>query len=157
MSTHSGSSSHTSAVVLCECGNPSPLTRSWTRKNPGRRFYGCKARREGACFVGCGFFRWYDDAVRCGWQHSALIEAQALMGEHRHEIGVLKAKLSNLTGGPNESEKLVRESLEKECDTLRRDVVVLRERCTGLKNVIAASCAVFAVCMCVILTMWVSL
>lgn len=153
MSMCSRSTSHSSAVVLCDCGIPSPLSRSRTRKNPGRRFYGCKGRREGVGLVSYGFFRWYDDAVTCGWQHFALIEAQSLMEEQRHKIGVLKAKVSNVCFAASRSEKMPSEALEKECESLMRDVVVLKERCIGLKNVIAAACVVFGGCLGVILAM----
>ncbi|XP_057425474.1 uncharacterized protein LOC130718863 [Lotus japonicus] len=44
--------------VICDCGVVSPLRTSWTRENPGRRFYGCglyqgRKRR-------CVFFQWHD-------------------------------------------------------------------------------------------------
>ncbi|XP_050238268.1 uncharacterized protein LOC126687754 [Mercurialis annua] len=42
----------------CKCAFSvkAPIWVSWTRENPGRRFYGC---RKGA--IGCGFFDWYDE------------------------------------------------------------------------------------------------
>ncbi|KAG5550662.1 hypothetical protein RHGRI_015567 [Rhododendron griersonianum] len=27
--------------IICFCGEPAPLTKSETQKNPGRRFFGC--------------------------------------------------------------------------------------------------------------------
>ncbi|KAK3444659.1 hypothetical protein EUGRSUZ_A00901 [Eucalyptus grandis] len=42
---------------LCFCGLPSPRRTSWTRRNPGRRFYGCARYREGSK---CKYFEWVD-------------------------------------------------------------------------------------------------
>ncbi|KAF8031157.1 hypothetical protein BT93_D0379 [Corymbia citriodora subsp. variegata] len=42
---------------FCYCGLPSPRRTSWTRMNPGRRFYGCARYREGSK---CKYFKWID-------------------------------------------------------------------------------------------------
>ncbi|KAK3406212.1 hypothetical protein EUGRSUZ_K02370 [Eucalyptus grandis] len=42
---------------FCFCGFPSPRRTSWTRTNPGRRFYGCARYREGSK---CKYFKWVD-------------------------------------------------------------------------------------------------
>ncbi|CAL1382850.1 unnamed protein product [Linum trigynum] len=45
---------------FCRCGLASDLKKSWTKANPGRRFYGCsKYGTDGAC----NFFRWHDPVV----------------------------------------------------------------------------------------------
>ncbi|KAF8036259.1 hypothetical protein BT93_C2084 [Corymbia citriodora subsp. variegata] len=41
---------------FCYCGLPSPRRTSWTRMNPGRRFYGARYR-EGSK---CKYFKWID-------------------------------------------------------------------------------------------------
>ncbi|KAG5550661.1 hypothetical protein RHGRI_015567 [Rhododendron griersonianum] len=32
--------------IICFCGEPAPLTKSETQKNPGRRFFGCTNYKE---------------------------------------------------------------------------------------------------------------
>ncbi|KAL5137109.1 hypothetical protein HKD37_10G027527 [Glycine soja] len=62
------SSSYTSEVrsrVFCLCNIETPLVTSWTKENPGRRFYGCglyKARNINLDTgrKGCNFFQWHD-------------------------------------------------------------------------------------------------
>lgn len=76
------------------------------------------------------------------------------MEQQKHEIGLLKAKVSNVSVSASRRENMLRKVLEKECAALKRDVVVLRESCIGLKNVIAAGCGVVAVCVGVIFTVW---
>ncbi|XP_058751698.1 uncharacterized protein LOC131624801 [Vicia villosa] len=45
--------------VRCFCDLDSPLTTSWTTRNPGRRFNGCGLfKLQGR--KGCDFFSWYD-------------------------------------------------------------------------------------------------
>ncbi|OMO89187.1 Zinc finger, GRF-type [Corchorus olitorius] len=36
--------------VLCYCKQVSPISTSWTKENPGRRFYGCSRYRVGVSF-----------------------------------------------------------------------------------------------------------
>ncbi|KAF7849135.1 hypothetical protein BT93_L1213 [Corymbia citriodora subsp. variegata] len=40
---------------FCYCGLPSPRRTSWTRMNPGRRFYGCARYRK---WSKCKYFKW---------------------------------------------------------------------------------------------------
>ncbi|KAL4586046.1 hypothetical protein LXL04_010677 [Taraxacum kok-saghyz] len=43
----------------CYCGKEAPCTISWSEKNPGRRYYGCKYWPDEK--EDCGYFDWYDD------------------------------------------------------------------------------------------------
>ncbi|XP_058752912.1 uncharacterized protein LOC131639290 [Vicia villosa] len=48
--------------VRCFCDLDSPLTTSWTKENPGRRFNGCGLYKlQGR--KGCNFFNWYDEEM----------------------------------------------------------------------------------------------
>ncbi|KAG5536651.1 hypothetical protein RHGRI_024168 [Rhododendron griersonianum] len=47
--------------IFCYCGEPTPLRKSGTQKNPGRRFFGC------ANYEDCGFFCWYEPCILQGW------------------------------------------------------------------------------------------
>ncbi|KAK8552167.1 hypothetical protein V6N13_120586 [Hibiscus sabdariffa] len=47
---------------ICGCGYPAKLTTSWSNRNPGRRFFGCK--NYGSFFhKHCRFFCWYDPPI----------------------------------------------------------------------------------------------
>lgn len=142
--------------VFCDCGFPSPVNRSWTRKNPGRRFYGCKGRRQGSGYINCGFFRWYDDEILTGWKNLALSEAQTIMEDLKHEIGDLKCKVTTITLEAVNRENAKCEALRLECEAERREVLVLKERCNGLRNVLLASSIGFAVCIGGMMVMWTS-
>ncbi|XP_050222581.1 uncharacterized protein LOC126672670 [Mercurialis annua] len=46
----------------CRCYS-NPIARvytSWTEKNPGRRFYGCRSYKRGG---GCDFFEWFEEPM----------------------------------------------------------------------------------------------
>ncbi|KAI8535603.1 hypothetical protein RHMOL_Rhmol10G0186800 [Rhododendron molle] len=49
--------------IFCYCGEPTPLRKSGTQKNPGRRFFGC-ANYE--LKLDCGFFCWYEPCILQG-------------------------------------------------------------------------------------------
>ncbi|GJZ64355.1 zinc finger, GRF-type containing protein [Tanacetum coccineum] len=42
-------------MVICGCGNEDKIKTSWTDRNLGRRFYGCRMEA-----TNCGFFGWVD-------------------------------------------------------------------------------------------------
>ncbi|KAM0046911.1 putative DNA topoisomerase transcription factor GRF family [Helianthus debilis subsp. tardiflorus] len=42
--------------VICDCGSGTILLTSWTRSNPGRRFYSCVGGT-------CGFVTWADPPI----------------------------------------------------------------------------------------------
>ncbi|KAL8224172.1 hypothetical protein R6Q57_019647 [Mikania cordata] len=54
-SSMSSSSSMADQLLMCSCGSSTSCTTSWTRRNPGRRFYCCKKKGRG-----CGFVAWAD-------------------------------------------------------------------------------------------------
>ncbi|KAM7525327.1 hypothetical protein LguiA_015229 [Lonicera macranthoides] len=57
MSLNSVSSSGEScSYVTCFCGEPAPIRVSWTSRNSGRRFFGCRSYSNN----GCNFFDWVD-------------------------------------------------------------------------------------------------
>ncbi|KAL8193322.1 hypothetical protein R6Q57_026903 [Mikania cordata] len=57
-SSMSSSSSMADQLVMCLCGSSTSCTTSWTRRNPGRRFYCCKKKGKG-----CGFVAWADPPI----------------------------------------------------------------------------------------------
>ncbi|KAL8530920.1 hypothetical protein ACS0TY_007807 [Phlomoides rotata] len=61
MSSCSSFSNVAGRLVLCDCGIEARLRTSWTKLNPGRRFYGCRAWRVNG--GGCSFFEWLDDEI----------------------------------------------------------------------------------------------
>ncbi|KAI8530097.1 hypothetical protein RHMOL_Rhmol11G0029100 [Rhododendron molle] len=46
--------------MFCFCGEPTPLRKSGTQKNPGRRFFGC------ANYKSVIFFCWYEPCILQG-------------------------------------------------------------------------------------------
>ncbi|KAG5532345.1 hypothetical protein RHGRI_026842 [Rhododendron griersonianum] len=46
--------------MFCFCGKPTPLRKSGTEKNPGRRFFGCANYKV---HMDCGFFCWYEPSI----------------------------------------------------------------------------------------------
>ncbi|KAK8523230.1 hypothetical protein V6N12_047758 [Hibiscus sabdariffa] len=51
----------TNMIPVCNCGIPAEMRTSWTKANPGRRFFGCpnfgKKTRK------CHFFKWFDPEI----------------------------------------------------------------------------------------------
>ncbi|OIS97774.1 hypothetical protein A4A49_62458, partial [Nicotiana attenuata] len=48
----------TPRVDSCRCDHECQLKTSWSPSNPGRRFYGCKIKKDKG---GCNYFRWFHD------------------------------------------------------------------------------------------------
>jgi hypothetical protein len=44
----------------CYCGMKTYLRTSWTRKNPGRRFFGCARYGKGP---NCKYFEWFEPRI----------------------------------------------------------------------------------------------
>ncbi|KAH6801338.1 hypothetical protein C2S52_001802 [Perilla frutescens var. hirtella] len=77
MDSHSSSSSSTSyrrqqssnlqeGRNVCKCGVTEVIWTSWTKENPGRRFYGCRNYRPSKGVipkVGCNHFKWCDEEM----------------------------------------------------------------------------------------------
>ncbi|KAL8529914.1 hypothetical protein ACS0TY_004739 [Phlomoides rotata] len=61
MSSCSSFSNAPGSLVSCDCGMEARIRTSWTKFNPGRRFYGCRAWRVNG--GGCSFFQWADDEM----------------------------------------------------------------------------------------------
>ncbi|CDY42340.1 BnaC02g17170D [Brassica napus] len=143
------SSSRNNNGVLCHCKCEAPIVRAWTRENPGRRFYGCRGFGVGNGHESCNFFRWYDVEKPHGWQYLALQEAREIMQEQKEEIANLRAKVRSLTHEcSNEfSRELEDEMKEKgeECEALKREVLILSERSSMLRNALVASYVGFGV------------
>ncbi|XBI62264.1 hypothetical protein VPH35_042916 [Triticum aestivum] len=66
--------------VMCHCSTPRKAPRwiSWSRQNPGRRYYSC----VDAMHSGCGFVQWHDDPLPTFWSE--------LIGDLRDEVWRLK-------------------------------------------------------------------
>ncbi|KAH7847502.1 hypothetical protein Vadar_026853 [Vaccinium darrowii] len=47
---------------ICNCGKPSPIRKSKTKENPGRRFLGCGNYENGK--RNCDYFYWIDPAPK---------------------------------------------------------------------------------------------
>ncbi|KAL8491687.1 hypothetical protein ACS0TY_023330 [Phlomoides rotata] len=52
---------HPVAWFRANCGMEARIRTSWTKFNPGRRFYGCRASRVNG--GGCSFFEWLDEEM----------------------------------------------------------------------------------------------
>lgn len=83
------------------------------------------------------------------WQYLALQEAREIMQEQKEEIANLRAKVRSLTHEcSNEfSRELEDEMKEKgeECEALKREVLILSERSSMLRNSLVASYVGFGV------------
>ncbi|XP_057532873.1 uncharacterized protein LOC130810758 [Amaranthus tricolor] len=95
MSSSSGSSSAigNSQPTRCYCGMQIAMMRSWTPKNPGRRFMVCKLYDIESGRRGCSFFRWID-ADQVEWQRVIINELVEAKKELRNEVNVLRGPLS---------------------------------------------------------------
>ncbi|KAL4311510.1 hypothetical protein GQ457_01G005740 [Hibiscus cannabinus] len=51
----------TNSSPLCYCGVPAALRTSWTKDNPGRRFFGCPNFQKK--IRNCRFFKWFDAEI----------------------------------------------------------------------------------------------
>ncbi|KAH7857674.1 hypothetical protein Vadar_015240 [Vaccinium darrowii] len=57
-SSSSASSTFQIEYSICHCGKPSPMRKSKTKENPGRRFLGCGNYEKGK--KNCEYFYWID-------------------------------------------------------------------------------------------------
>ncbi|KAH7866663.1 hypothetical protein Vadar_023367 [Vaccinium darrowii] len=57
-SSSSASSTFQIEYPTCNCGKPSPMRKSKTKENPGRRFLGCGNYEKGK--KNCDYFYWID-------------------------------------------------------------------------------------------------
>ncbi|XBI47786.1 hypothetical protein VPH35_111655 [Triticum aestivum] len=71
--------------MMCHYKPPrkAPSWISWSRLNPGRRYYSCVDAMHG----GCGFVDWHDDPLPTFWSE--------LIGDLRDEVWKLKGATSN--------------------------------------------------------------
>ena len=95
MSSSSGSSRaiENSQPCRCYCGMRIAIMRSWTPKNPGRRFMACKLYDIESGRRGCSFFRWID-ADQVEWQRVTINELVEVKKELMNEVIVLRSRLS---------------------------------------------------------------
>ncbi|KAJ4865745.1 hypothetical protein Rs2_52740 [Raphanus sativus] len=131
------SSSSNYNVVRCNCNREANVVRAWTPKNPGRRFYGCSGFGARDKKKACNFFRWYDLEKPHGWQHLDLLEARDIIQEQKDEIADLRTKVSSLTHSSELEDKLKKKG--EECEALKREVVMLREKSSVIRNVVVSS------------------
>ncbi|CAH8357936.1 unnamed protein product [Eruca vesicaria subsp. sativa] len=143
-------SSSNDNVVACDCNRPTKIVRSWTRENPGRRFLSCRGHRVGSDFESCNFFRWYDVEKPHGWQNLALLEAWDTIREQKEEIANLREhvrSVNHVSENLEISSELMVSMKQKneECEALKIEVLILKERSSVLRNVLVASSMGFAV------------
>ncbi|KAI8566917.1 hypothetical protein RHMOL_Rhmol02G0079700 [Rhododendron molle] len=87
--------------ILCFCGEPSPLRKSTTQKNPGRRFFGCSKYKTQKDGEECGFFCWYEPSI---WQE-------------RSDLGPMKVQI-NAKDLTTVEQQYALEYLESKCGCL---------------------------------------
>ncbi|CAH9095170.1 unnamed protein product [Cuscuta europaea] len=84
-------------VVYCHCNHKLKLQTSWTKANPGRRFWQCPMfKRE----VSCGFMQWFDQPMS---NKPKMIIPGLLTKINCHE-----EEIQNLTMQLQESEKMMK-------------------------------------------------
>ncbi|KAG5535850.1 hypothetical protein RHGRI_023575 [Rhododendron griersonianum] len=109
MEGSSSKSSNGEFGVFCKCGQEAPLEESRTKKNPGRKFSGCRNYKTSEY---CGFFIWYDQYVRQreknieGLPSSVVQKSEDSVGrqtnednnidELKKEVKVLKRKMQKM-------------------------------------------------------------
>ncbi|CAI9301574.1 unnamed protein product [Lactuca saligna] len=70
------SSSSSTNIRTCYCGDRVGMWTSWTRKNPGRRFFGCPNYMDEE--KDCGYFRWIDPPLLNKWYKERMYELGAV-------------------------------------------------------------------------------
>ncbi|XP_052623579.1 uncharacterized protein LOC128128848 [Lactuca sativa] len=70
------SSSSSTNIRTCYCGDRVGMWTSWTRKNPGRRFFGCPNYMDEE--KDCGYFRWIDPPLLNKWYKERMYELGAI-------------------------------------------------------------------------------
>ena len=95
MSSSSGSSRaiENSQPCRCYCGMRIAIMRSWTPKNPGRRFMACKLYDIESGRRGCSFFKWID-VDQVVWQRVTINELVEAKKELRNKVNMLRSRLS---------------------------------------------------------------
>lgn len=161
---HSSSSSTTEYKnekrFFCNCNRLAKIFQSWTDDNPGRRFYRCPGRKVLNGYESCKFFVWYDVEAPHGWQRDALIGARDVINQQKEEIKSLRNKVRALTIDSesveqNENERntvYVKQACE-ECEALKKEVLVLKERSMVNRNVLITSSIGFTVVLGVVVGM----
>ncbi|CAI9298268.1 unnamed protein product [Lactuca saligna] len=70
------SSSSSTNIRTCYCGDTVGMWTSWTRKNPGQRFFGCPNYMDEE--KDCGYFRWIDPPLLNKWYKERMYELGAV-------------------------------------------------------------------------------
>ncbi|OIS99140.1 hypothetical protein A4A49_57973 [Nicotiana attenuata] len=83
-------------VDSCRCGHECQLKTSLSPSNPGRRFYGCKIKKDKG---GCNYFKWVDDefpsqANRVIW---GLLNRVKAFEEERARARTRRKKLASIS------------------------------------------------------------
>ncbi|KAH7856435.1 hypothetical protein Vadar_001423 [Vaccinium darrowii] len=107
-SSSSSSSTFQMEYPICHCGKPSPLRKSNTKENPGRRFLGCGNYEKGK--KKCEFFYWVDPDPK--------------VKQIEDKIEVLESEKRALHLKCQEMENLV-QNLAKENKKLKKKLVVV--------------------------------
>ncbi|KAJ4841078.1 hypothetical protein Tsubulata_046378 [Turnera subulata] len=108
MSSSSSSSSFALRVeldlwddVLCYCIELAPILPQWSRRNPGRQYYGCGSYKYGTGGKNCGIFEWAtrETDVRCQIVINPLREENADMLREIEELMIAEEKLRKENNG----------------------------------------------------------
>ncbi|XP_058219396.1 uncharacterized protein LOC131329964 [Rhododendron vialii] len=103
--------------ILCFCGEPSPLRKSTTQKNPGRRFFGCakyKTKKED-----CGFFCWYEPSI---WQERSDLGQMKVLTNAKDLTTVEEQQCESL-GSMN-----INEEIEMKIEAMQKEIHELYAR-----------------------------
>ncbi|KAM7525704.1 hypothetical protein LguiA_015606 [Lonicera macranthoides] len=117
MSSNSCSYSGSCSYVTCFCGEVAPIRVSWTSRNPGRRFFGCKKYGNN----GCNFFQWVDK------DKTVEEEMKEVCDQIRH-IAVQKEDWRAVVEGVKDLNTRLLKGIEKEREK-REEIQRKYERC----------------------------
>ncbi|KAF9588525.1 hypothetical protein IFM89_013019 [Coptis chinensis] len=153
------SSSSVTLDYSCFCGERAPIQVSFTDKNPGRKFVGCKKFPNGHC----EFFVWVDKKMNPGEKyrelymrhealkhmHEALSDPRVNSGQKyqdlcmRHEalkqryealsdVNVELKNLNNLLSDSMDAEKRRKVELQEKFDEMEKKYLACRKACKKL-------------------------
>ncbi|KAH7858926.1 hypothetical protein Vadar_029438 [Vaccinium darrowii] len=98
-SSSSASSTFQIEYPTCHCGKPSPMRKSNTKENPGRRFLGCGNYEKGK--KKCEYFYWIDPDPKVRELESKIDALENVVEELAKENKKLKKKLMVVEGHGN--------------------------------------------------------
>ena len=116
MSSSSYHSASPETPTHCQCGIPVANKQSWTPRNPGRRFVGCKFYNPATGWKGCGSFAWIDNQQE-EWQRvliNQLILEKQLLGKQLDHLKEIVCALEDQNSKVlKENDKLKTKNIQK--------------------------------------------